>query len=326
MLPKVQHYVPQFILRNFCSNEKEQIYVFDKKTEKVFSTNIKNVAAENGFYNFKKGETTFSIEHKLSALEAGAAEIISKIILDQSLSKITKSEKATLSIFIAAQFSRTKQKRLLLKQMDDAIIKHIKKLGGDPNNIKGFKPFSDNNEIDEFAITTLEKEIEDFWQLFYDRSWILFKSTDSLKYYISDNPITLHNENDYGVMGSLGLAVKGIEIYFPISPTLSLGIYDESNQEIIKTHYKTLRNLKPHNLKSLGIDNNQKQLAKDLMHGLENGELVKSLKENVEFQNSMQVAHSSRFVYSINGNFDLAQNLIIANPNFKEPPQIIQVN
>ncbi len=326
MLPKVQHYVPQFILRNFCLDKNEQVYAFDKKTEKIFQTNIKNVAAEKGFYNFKKGETVFSIEHKLSALETRASDAISSIVSSQSLSKITKKEKAILSIFIAAQFSRTKQKRHLLKQMDDALIKHIKKLGGDPNNIRGFKPFADDSEIDEFAITTLEKEIEDFWHLFYERGWILFESLESMKYYISDNPITLHNENDLGLMGNLGLAVKGIEIYFPISPKLSIGIFDKSNQEIIKMHYKKVRNLKPHNLKSSGIDKNQKQQAKDLMHGLESGVLVKSLKENVEFQNSMQVAHSSRFIYSSDSNFDLAQDLINKNPNFKEPPQIIQVN
>jgi len=67
MLPKIQHYVPQFILKNFCLNENNQIYVFDKKTEKVFTTNIENVAAENGFYNFKRGDFIISIEQSLRA-------------------------------------------------------------------------------------------------------------------------------------------------------------------------------------------------------------------------------------------------------------------
>lgn len=151
-----------------------------------------------------------------------------------------------------------------------------------------------------------------------------FESTEPLKYYISDNPVTLHNQNDYGLIGNLGLGVIGIEIYFPLSPNYSLGIYDESNQQIIKASYKEVRNLKSHNLKSRGMDKKQKQLIKDLMHGLQAGKVVKSIKENVEFHNSMQVKFSSRFVYSTNGNFGLAQDIIKANPNFKEPLQIIR--
>jgi len=307
-------------------NKDEQINVFDKKTEKIFQTNIKNVAAENGFYNFTEGATTFSLEHSLGVLETSASEVIAKIIFHQSLSQLTKNEKIILSIFLAAQFCRTKQNRLMLKQTDDLLIEEIKKSGGDPNNIKGFKPFSNAEEIDKFAIANLENEIQIIWPLFYTRGWILYKSTETLKYYISDNPITLHNQNDYGLMGNLGLNIVGIEVYFPISSNLSLGIYDQSNQEIISAYYKKLRNLKPHNLKSLGLDKNKKQLAKELMHGLENGQVVRSLTENVEFQNSMQVAFSSRFVYSSNDDFELVQSLIKENPKYKEPPQVVRVN
>src|ERR1700690_996783 len=130
MLPKIQHIVPQFILKNFCFNEDEQIYVCDKKTEKVFQTNIKNIAAEKNFYNFKDGEFTFSVESNLSNLESLAKYAIERIIKYESLSIMTKGEKSLLSIFIAAQFSRTKNDRLLIKQIDEAIIKHITTIGG----------------------------------------------------------------------------------------------------------------------------------------------------------------------------------------------------
>jgi hypothetical protein len=123
-------------------------------------------------------------------------------------------------------------------------------------------------------------------------------------------------------MGNLGLGVKGIEIYFPLSPNLSLGIFDESNQEIIRTSYKKVKNLRLHELKSLGMDKSKKRQIKDLMHGLETGGVVQSVNENVEFHNSMQVTFSSRFVYSSDGNFDLAYEMIKKNSEYKGPPQV----
>jgi hypothetical protein len=46
---KVQHYVPRFLLRNFGTGKKDKLYVFDKQTERIFTTNVKNIAAESRF-------------------------------------------------------------------------------------------------------------------------------------------------------------------------------------------------------------------------------------------------------------------------------------
>ena len=318
MFPKNQHYVPQFLLKNFCLNKDSQIYVFDKSKEVVFETHVRNVAAENGFYNFKADGATFSIEHDLSNLERASSQIIEKIIKQESLSGMTSDEKATLSIFLAAQFSRTKQQRLMLKQMNDLLVAFIRRIGGDPNNVKNFTPFSDEEEINRFAIMTLEENVKKFWPVFHRRGWILFKSTQSMRYYISDNPITLHNDNDLGFMGNLGLGVKGIEIYFPLSPNLSLVIIDESNEQMIRKGYK--------NRKELPLDKRERRVIKGLMRGLETGTSVQSENENIEFHNSMQVAYSSRFVFSTDKGFDLAYKMIKMDPKYKGPPLVINAN
>ena len=314
MLPKIQHYVPQFILRNFCFNENQQIYVFDKKTEKVFPTNIENIAAEKGFYNFKNGEFTFSIENNLSNLESSAANAIERIIKYESLSAIAKDEKLLLSLFIAAQFSRTKQQRILLKQMNDSIVEFVKKLGGDPNQVDGFTPLDDEG-INKLAIMNVKDAIESFAPIFYKRKWMLFKSTNLSKHYISDNPVTLHNANDFGPFGNLGLGVKGIEVYLPISPRLLIAIYDESNVEIIRTSYEKS--------KVLEAGNNSRQKITFLMRGLKTGNAVQLDNENIKFHNSMQVKFATRFIYSVDGNFDLVLEMLKVNPKFKEPPQMV---
>ena len=40
--------------------------------------------------------------------------------------------------------------------------------------------------------------------------------------YISDNPLVMHNQKDFGPYGNIGLAVPGIEIYYPLSPNTIL--------------------------------------------------------------------------------------------------------
>ena len=53
MSKELQHYVPRFLLKNFAKGKKPQIFVYDKSNDKQFKTNIKNIAAETGFYDIK---------------------------------------------------------------------------------------------------------------------------------------------------------------------------------------------------------------------------------------------------------------------------------
>ena len=49
-IAKVQHYVPQFLLRNFGNGKKDQLWGFyDKTSDRSFPTNAKNVASESRF-------------------------------------------------------------------------------------------------------------------------------------------------------------------------------------------------------------------------------------------------------------------------------------
>jgi hypothetical protein len=53
MAAEKQHYVPQFILRQFLANERdERVTVYDKHDDKTFVTSIKNIMAERRFNEF----------------------------------------------------------------------------------------------------------------------------------------------------------------------------------------------------------------------------------------------------------------------------------
>ena len=51
----IHHYVPRFLLKHFCSDEKPQLWAYDKSTGKSFQTNVHNVAGERNFYEMEIG-------------------------------------------------------------------------------------------------------------------------------------------------------------------------------------------------------------------------------------------------------------------------------
>src|SRR4051812_21414609 len=99
--PRIQHYVPQFLLRNFA-NPRGQLAVFDKANGRSFSTSPKGVAAEAWFYDFIDGKgDPQSLEQALGRLEGGMAAIIAGIIEKQSLAHLTNDEQSGLAFFAA---------------------------------------------------------------------------------------------------------------------------------------------------------------------------------------------------------------------------------
>lgn len=107
-IAKNQHYVPQFILRNFTVDDGKQIHVFDKQDEKSFRTNIRNIAAETGFYNFDIKEYKFTIELGLSDLESSTCVAFEKIIKERSISNLDDDDRSKIAYFISVQIYRTR--------------------------------------------------------------------------------------------------------------------------------------------------------------------------------------------------------------------------
>jgi hypothetical protein len=252
-IPKIQHYVPQFILRNFCIGNTAQLLVFDKLKERIFLTNIRNVAAEKGFYDLDIRGISTTMEFGLSELEGKSSPIINKIINDGSLVNITDSEKELLSYFFATQLTRVKNVRYRYKQINDLLADKVKEMGFDPKNIPDLN--HDENDFKSMSILGLGDMVSEFAPYFYNKDWVLFKAPSDTTYYISDNPVTLQNLIDYGPRGNLGLAVKGIEIYFPLSKHYSLGMICRSYQEIIDENFKKIDFLKKYGFNpNLDID------------------------------------------------------------------------
>src|SRR6266542_326641 len=133
--PKNQHYVPQFLLRNF-TNPKGQLSVFDKAKEKSFSTSPRGIAAEAWFYDFvdDRGDPQ-SFEHVLGSLVANVSGIIARIIEKQSLAHLTTDERIGLSFFAAVPQLRVKAMRERAQSLNTGILRVLAERGIDGGDV-----------------------------------------------------------------------------------------------------------------------------------------------------------------------------------------------
>ena len=89
---KNQHYVPRFLLKNFCNGDKKFIWTYDKHityspNNKIKERPIRKVASEEFFYDQIKNLKDTSFEYPLQEIESNAAPVINKIINDKKSDK-----------------------------------------------------------------------------------------------------------------------------------------------------------------------------------------------------------------------------------------------
>jgi hypothetical protein len=218
-----QHYVPQFLLRNFAADSGKQIFVFDKVNERSFSNAIKRVASAKAFYDCEVEGAPHSIDPLITKLETVSSRIISTIVAARSLRVLSDTGRKMVALFATVQMLRTEAPRKELKAMIDDVYAATKSIGGDPDKAEGFE-FLNEEQTRAESITSLFTLAGDLMPYFLNKSWILLGTTREHPFYTSDNPVTRFNRNQDRTRSTLGLRSLGIEIYLPLSSTLCLGL------------------------------------------------------------------------------------------------------
>ena len=267
---KNQHYVPQFLLKNFSSRGEKFIWAYDKNEKfsihnQIKERPIKKVASEEYFYDQLKKNKIGSYEYALQKAEDISAPIIEKVIKTKDIEGLTQEERRTLSFFITLQNLRTKGQLL----QTEVSMKTLSKQLEDKANIK--IPKTDHKEI---WFSMLEQSTS-FYEILMNKVWMLSESNN--EFLISDNPVTLQNTTDRSkIRGTLGLDSYGIEIYLPISPSLTICLFCE--KMFSKSGYE------------------KKHIPNLICE-----------PENVENLNSLQIAFSDRFIFSHQNEFELVK-------------------
>lgn len=283
-IPKVQHYVPQFVLRNHCKGRKDHLWTFDKQQLKVFQSNIRNLASASRFYDSESADGRVSLEPTLGVIESAAKPLIAELLKRRRLDVWSAADREKIALFLAVQHLRTQAMRDMQLDMDNALRARL----ANESMTDEFRRWLGEPSKDENKKIMLDllADAHGFAPHFYDKVWFLLSSESSATFFIGDHPIALNNQRRDELRGTLGLAVPGIEIYFPVSPTLTLGL------------------LSP----ELGV--HMRRGASD-----PDAALICSA-ENVAYQNSLQVVHASRFVYCIENDFALVSQMLTDNPSF----------
>jgi hypothetical protein len=240
----LNHYVPRFYLRNFSIHGNcKSVWCFDKIIGKKFKISISNIGCEKGFYNQE-------IEQYLSGIEGKASPVLKKVIEGKSLQGIVWAERELLALYIAIQDNRTFELRDLVEPIGKwALEKIIESL---PKEIRVKTPEKDLNEYvnskaKDFAIQTqrrlLKESTKQFSDMLLTLQWILLENTTETPLWTSDNPVIKFNPlNGPQFSGNLGYLSPGIEIFFPLTPTLCLSLCDIRKHKLVVSERITMNN------------------------------------------------------------------------------------
>jgi len=220
---KNQHFIPQFLLRNFSDNGK-QIGVYNiSKSRYIPRAGLRKQACRRNFYGKDK-----KLEKSLSIFESKVAPIIKDIINNYELPKKESEEYYLLLLFVANLLTRTEG---FLMELQERLDKFYKSL------ISEIQPEL-KKYLDSFKVTfssfppyALESSIYVFFSIMDLNCKLIQISSpnDKQHFVISDHPVVHYNQFTRLAKkpgGTEGFCLKGTKIFVPLSYKLYLIIYD----------------------------------------------------------------------------------------------------
>ncbi|MBZ0130229.1 MAG: DUF4238 domain-containing protein [Rhodobacteraceae bacterium] len=327
---QTHHYVPKFVLRNFCAYpEKEQVNVFAKDDSRNFPTSIDNIMAERRFNDFLVDEEFYATyEPAISDLESAVLPRYQRVLDERQLCH-TADEKAELGLLIAFQFLRTRSQRNWFLQMERHLAEMAERMGARPEDIEGYSPLTEGGltiQHNEF----MKDALPQFANIIASKDFALLAAPEDRTFYLGDNPVALHNSipSPSPLYGNIGIGLPGIEIYLPLSYDLLLAAWCPS---IASNHRESVAELDrmlatimlspvawnhndPAQKAMLEKARGQRAEAKNRIDAIENGKPIPLIDENMDFHNSMALAFARHFVVCRDSDFELARRWMNDNP------------
>ena len=327
---QTHHYVPKFVLRNFCPDpDKGQVNVFAKDDSRNFPTSIDNIMAERRFNDFLVDEEFYAtFEPAISNLESAVLPRYQRVLDERQLCH-TAEEKAELGLLVAFQFLRTRSHRNWLLQMEKHLVEKAESMGARPEDIEGYSPPTKGSltiQHNQF----MKGALLQYAHIIASKDFALLAAPEDRTFYLGDNPVALHNSipSPSPLYGNIGIGLPGIEIYLPLSSDLLLAAWCPSiagkHRESVAELDRVLATITlsptawnhndPEQKAMLEKARGQRVEAKDRIDAIENGTPIPLTDENMDFHNSMTLAFARKFIVCRNGNFDLARRWMQDNP------------
>lgn len=306
----LQHYVPRFLLRRFGVGKKDHVWVYDKRADRAFQASTKRVAAEHGLYDFEFQGVPMTYEPGLAGLETKAAAVTKRVVEAKSLGALTSDDQVLLAAFLAVQLVRTKATQAQFRHLGTLLADLLRdSAGDDPEAMAHVEAYIGSNSEAERRLSfagILHHSIRDFSPLLLEKKWVLAETIRRHPFLIGDHPVAMNNRVDHWPRGSLGLAVRGIEVYMPLSPELQLCLY-------CPTLIKELEAAREHALSHVRRSGSARAAishAEVMLDCFATGRPHAAAPENVDYCNSLQILHAERYVIASKPDFEMARDMI----------------
>ena len=314
---KKQHTVPRFLLDHFGTGKnkkKRKLYTFDKHNHKRYLQSVYDATTRNTFYNIEGHPDNASLEPVLGDIESSTSPIIKKIVNTKSIGWLTGNERTAIAAFTVLQRARSYNELKTINELMDAFSEKLVTVGASSKQIEKEKVNTPEGRKN-FYLQIIVEQLELVPHIL-NKKWILYETTKKDPFIISDNPVTLHNDEEMRPYGNLGLAVKGIQIHLPVSTTLTLAFTCPSiAQKAIQAKNQLLGMAQLDSSVYFRLPNPSGIL--EYGEAYENGSTMRTNPENVRFLNSLQVIFSEQYLYCESDNFALVEEMIAHNDRYK---------
>jgi hypothetical protein len=297
-----QHWLAKFHLRNFVGSDG-RLYRMNVQTDEVSRKPPKYAASSAGYNEFVINGQVVSFEDQLEKIETAAAPIIKRIAKSRSLAGLTPKQRKRVADYMAAQCFRT-----------DAFYKGLN-FGKEREK---FGPVFAQLWRSAFIVS---EEIQ-------RRRWALMVIDHDDVFYLGDQPVVLQNTENPGSGGELGLDVKGVEAFFPLTPKCALYMPCGSTSDDRMARYQAAMDLhrvvRSHVLRGLPGGFRELQTAQlvinrlhPLVQAFTRGTPITADPENVENLNCLQCSFAHEFVYSNRRDFAFAKRVFRETPGHR---------
>ncbi|MCH5151744.1 MAG: DUF4238 domain-containing protein [Clostridiales bacterium] len=229
-----QHYIPQFILKNFCYDQnKERVYFFEAGEEEYSTSYVSNVFMER--YLYSNAENNLEIEESLAKFETDIAPIFKKLNNDAEIS-LTVAEDERLRIFLSLLAFRTvgtrdqfdnmsdNSKEMYGRNSDDTVMKNIwLKNVHLVSQSRSIKDVLSNPEVSNPLKVFFKHEFSSFYMCILERRGLV-------DFLISDcYPVVMNGE---GVLPNGASFHLPIYYFYPISDSRVIVLVTNNIQEV----------------------------------------------------------------------------------------------
>jgi Protein of unknown function (DUF4238) len=334
-----QHYVPQLLLRLHVNNPSarrgtEQVWCFDKLTDKVFSPNVAGVLAGTRFYEIELDGKVLSLEESLTEIEDTVAPILTHIVETRTLQDLADPERQAIARFCAVQLVRTQGFRQQMldthEAFRDALEKRGLDIGRQPNLAM---PSEEEIKISSFRM--LINAPQTFGPHFLVKHWHLIGSTTEDPFHLGDHPVVVDSNSSITGHRESGLASPGVSIYLPLCPTLCLVMTDpplvfslfqgasavtRTYKEIVKAMSR--RELTPEMVADYKAN---KKIRDDVIRDVKPMQLGIPSPYNRQVTlraNALQMFYASRWIISSRPDFSTPKLMIADSEEFRTRPKV----